>query len=74
MQGQITKFHSDKGVGIITADNGAKYRFLASEIVNTAEELVGHSVDFLVHERRPKEILVLAGSPWTVFSGSSRRH
>ena len=74
MQGQITKVHSDKGVGIITADNGAKYRFVASEIVNAGDELIGHSVDFLVHQRRPMEILVLAGSPWTVFAGSSRRH
>lgn len=73
MQGQITRFHTDKGVGIITADNGAKYRFVASEIVNRAEELIGHSVDFLVHERRPKDILLLAGSPWSVFAGS-RRH
>ena len=74
MQGQITKFRSDMGVGVITADNGAKYRFAAKELVNAAAELVGHSVDFLVHQRQPKEILVLTGSPWHVFAGNGRAH
>jgi cold shock CspA family protein len=72
MQGQITKFRSDIGIGVITADDGAKYRFAINEIVNRVDDLTGHSVDFLVHQRRPKEILVLAGSPWTVFAGSGR--
>jgi len=74
MLGQITKFHSDMGVGVIAAENGMEYRFAAGELVNEAKELVGQAVDFLIHQRQPKDILVLTGSPWHVFAGKRRRH
>lgn len=74
MLGQITKFRSDMGMGVICAENGVEYRFAAGELVNTPEELVGQAVDFLVHQRQPKDILVLTGSPWHVFANKRRHH
>lgn len=71
MQGQITKFRSDIGYGVITAEDGAKYRFAKSEVVNLNGKLVGHEVDFMLDQRAPRQIILLTGSPFTVFAGSS---
>lgn len=72
MYGQITKFHSRIGAGVIRTDDGRKYRFAGSEIMNGRKEMIGLGVDFLLAGRRPHKIIVLAGSPWTAF-GEIRR-
>ncbi|MEZ5900636.1 MAG: hypothetical protein R3D51_14220 [Hyphomicrobiaceae bacterium] len=69
MQGQIETFRRDIGVGIIKAEDGRKYRFVRRDIVNTRFQLAGEEVDFVLDGRSPKEIIVLAGSPWSVFAG-----
>lgn len=71
MQGQITKFREDIGYGVITADDGTRFRFAKAEVMNLNGKLVGHEVDFLLDARQPKEIILLTGTPFTVFSGSS---
>lgn len=73
MYGEIIKFRPEIGTGVIKAEDGRKYRFVSSEIVNRGQELVGQSVDFVLKERRPKKIIVLSGSPWTAFGTISRR-
>jgi hypothetical protein len=67
MQGQITKFRSDLGIGIIRAEDGRSFRFRGSSLLNARTDLVGESVDFLLTSRRPKDIVVLRGSPWKAF-------
>jgi len=70
MHGRITKFSTKDGFGVIEADDGAKYRFAKSEVVNLNGKLVGHSVDFLLNARRPQDIILMTGSPWSVFGGT----
>jgi hypothetical protein len=67
MYGQIIRFHNDIGYGVIDAENGRKYRFAKAEIVNSSKDLVGQNVDFIVNARRPCQIIMMAGSPWTAF-------
>jgi hypothetical protein len=69
MHGRITKFSDKVGFGVIEAEDGAKYRFAKTEVMNLNGKLVGHSVDFVVAARRPKEIILMTGSPWTAFGG-----
>jgi cold shock CspA family protein len=71
MHGRITKFSTAVGYGVIEAEDGSKYRFAKSEVVNLNGRLVGHTVDFLVASRRPKDIILMTGSAWTVFGGAS---
>jgi hypothetical protein len=68
MQGQITKFHEDIGFGVISTADGHKYRFSRSDIRNPNGRLVGLDVDFLVESRSPRDIILLHGSPWSVFA------
>ncbi len=68
MQGHITKFREDLGVGVIETDEGRKYRFSGQEIVNRNGRVVGHDVDFVVESTRAKDIILLTGTPWHVFS------
>jgi len=70
MHGQITKFSEKVGFGVIEADDGSKYRFDKSAVMNLNGRLVGHSVDFLVAARRPTDIILMTGSPWNVFGGN----
>jgi cold shock CspA family protein len=70
MHGQITKFSDEIGFGVIEAENGAKYRFAKSEVKNLNGRLVGHSVDFVVAARRPTDIILMTGTPWTAFGGT----
>ena len=72
IQGEITKFRNDIGFGVIVADNGRKYRFTESEVINSTSSLVGLSVDFVVVASRPTDIILLNGSPWTVFGPAGR--
>ncbi len=70
MYGRITKFSDKVGFGVIEAEDGSKYRFEKAEIKNLNGRLVGHNVDFLVAARRPKDIILMTGSPWTAFGGN----
>ncbi len=69
VHGRITKFSEEVGFGVIEADDGAKYRFAKTEIKNLNGHLVGHTVDFLVAARRPKDIFLMTGTPWSAFGG-----
>lgn len=71
MQGQITKFHETIGFGVIAATDGRKYRFSKTDIRNPNGRLVGLDVDFLVESRSPRDIILLHGSPWSVFAPAS---
>lgn len=71
MEGRITKFSDNVGFGVIEAENGFKYRFAKTEILNLNGRLVGHTVDFEVAARRPKDIILMTGTPWTAFGGVS---
>ncbi len=71
MQGQIVKFHDDIDVGIIVAENGRKFRFKKSEVVNLNGKLVGHDVDFVADKTAPKDIILMTGSPWSVFANTN---
>lgn len=73
MYGQITKFRDDIGVGVIEAEDGRKYRFAKTEVVNTADRLIGQGVDFLIVASRPRQIIMMSGSPWTAFGGLAAR-
>ena len=72
LQGQITKFISQHGIGIIRAEDGRSYRFSGANVVSGAAPAVGAEVDFLVDARRPVEIVMLTATPWTAFAGSAR--
>lgn len=67
MYGRIVKFRDDIGVGVIHAESGDAFRFTTGDLVNRASHLVGTEVDFLISERKPREILLMKGSPWSVF-------
>lgn len=71
MHGQIIKFSDKVGYGVIKAEDGSKYRFAKSEVLNLNGRLVGHTVDFLVAKRRPKDIILMTGTPWTAFGGKA---
>jgi cold shock CspA family protein len=69
MYGEIKKFRRDLGVGVIEAENGCKYRFNRSAILNRRDDLEGQEVHFSLSSLNPREIIVLAGSPWAAFGG-----
>jgi RNA:NAD 2'-phosphotransferase (TPT1/KptA family) len=71
MHGNIVSYHADLGQGVIATPDGRRFRFNFSEIRNPNGNPVGADVDFLVESRRPKDIILLHGSIWTVFQ--SRR-
>lgn len=74
MHGSITKFKANLGVGVIVAEDGRKYRFKGDEIVNLNGKIVGHEVDFEVNRvARPKDIILLTGTPWSVFGPKARK-
>lgn len=72
MLGQIESFRRDIGAGIIRCEDGRKLRFQRNHLVNARETNVGEEVDFVLDGRTPREIIVLAGSPWAVFAGASQ--
>ena len=73
MYGEITKYQDDIGFGVIEAENGRKYRFTKSDIVSSVRQLLGEGVDFIVDANRPRQIVMLSGSPWTAFGGICAR-
>lgn len=73
MLGHIVSFRREIGVGIIRCENGRKYRFQRHSLVNARAELEGEEVDFLLSGVTPHAIVVLAGSPWSVFAPEAQR-
>ena len=75
MQGRIIKFHETLKVGVIKTTDGRKVRFESVEVVNPNGRLVGYEVDFVAPRpgQRPQDIILLTGSPWTVFSGPGKK-
>lgn len=73
MIGRITKFYRHIGVGIITAEDGRKFRFHSRDLTNRAGRSSGVEVDFEIRSGSPREIIPLTGSPWTAFGGPARR-
>ncbi|MBS0249662.1 MAG: hypothetical protein JSR78_01185 [Proteobacteria bacterium] len=69
MYGEIKKFRADIGVGVIRGEDGRSFRFAGGDIRNGIENLEGHEVHFELGERKARDIIVLAGSPWTAFGG-----
>lgn len=72
MLGQIESFRRDIGAGVIRCEDGRKVRFQRNHLVNARETIVGEEVDFVLDGRTPREIIVLAGSPWSVFAGAAQ--
>lgn len=69
MYGEIKSFHSSIGVGVIVAEDGSKYRFQRSAVLNRRDDLEGEEVHFEPQSFKAREIIVLAGSPWAAFGG-----
>lgn len=69
MYGEIKKFRRDIGVGVIEGEDGRKYRFERSQILNRDADLEGQEVHFDLASLKPQSIIVLAGSPWAAFGG-----
>ena len=83
MQGQVLKFRSDIGVGVIQGvvpearlrhDDGRSYRFTRTEILNAdvTAALVGRDVDFVIEALNPRAIIFNSGSPWTALGSANR--
>lgn len=70
MHGRITKFHDSLNVGVIVGDDGRSYRFAKADVVNLNGKLVGHTADFLLRARRPTDIILMTGTPFSVFAGT----
>jgi len=70
--GRISKYREDIGVGVIVADDGRKYRFFRSDVLNRNHAIPGEDVDFIPLGHRPIEIIVMKGSPWTAFGAGLR--
>jgi len=70
MLGTIESFRRDIGAGIIKAEDGRKYRFQRHSLINPRLSLAGEEADFTLSGRTPQDIIVLAGSPWSVFAGA----
>jgi hypothetical protein len=71
MYGAITKFRPDLGVGIIRGENGSRYRFSKGALRNGLTRLEGDEVDFELTGLKARDIVVLAGSPWTALGAFS---
>lgn len=67
MEGRVTKFYRELGVGIIAAEDGRKYLFRTQQVMNRHVPIIDQEVDFEVDRGRPTQIIVLAGSAWTAF-------
>lgn len=69
MYGEITKFRSDIGIGVIVAEDGRKYRFDGNDVRNRFDDLEGVEVYFETASVKANDVIVLAGSPWTALGG-----
>ncbi len=74
MQGQITKYDSKLGYGVIAAEDGRKYRFAKTEVINVNGRLVGYEVDFLLKAARARDVILMTGTPFTVFADPRKRN
>lgn len=70
MHGQIIKFREDLGFGVIRTEDGGRFRFTRGEIKNPDSRLIGLHADFLLEQRRAKDIILMQGSVWTAFGAS----
>ena len=70
MYGYIKKFDDKTGCGVIETDAGERFRFSKSEVRNPNGKLVGYAADFLIDTRKPKEIVLMQGTAWTVFGST----
>ncbi len=67
MNGRVVKIVGTIGMGIIVADNGQKFRFRISDVLNAHLTSDDQDVDFVPERGCAKAIVVLDGSPWTAF-------
>jgi hypothetical protein len=71
MYGEIVKFNSKLGFGVIETATGERFRFAKSAVKNPNGKLVGYGADFLMDARQPRDIFLMHGTPWTAFDQSS---
>ena len=72
MNGRISKFRDDIGVGVIVTDDGRKFRFAQADVLNRNDAILGQDVDFIPVGHRPTDIILMTGSPWTAFGAIAR--
>jgi hypothetical protein len=72
VNGRISKFREDIGIGVIVADDGRKFRFVQSEVLNRNDAVIGQDVDFVPVGHRPTDIILMSGSPWTAFGAAAQ--
>jgi len=72
MQGQITKYRPDLGIGVIASESGHRFRFSTAALVNPDAHLLNADVDFETREGRASDVILLRGDPWTVFGTAAR--
>lgn len=70
MFGRVTKQSRDARTGVITSEDGRRYRFCSADVVNMPASLVGQNADFLVRDGRAVELIVMCGNPFTVFAAA----
>lgn len=70
MHGQIIKYDDRIGAGVIAAEDGRRFRFLRSQLLNARDTIVGREVDFVLAARHPVDIIVMSGTVWTAFGDS----
>lgn len=71
MRGEITKFNETLSVGVITAEDGRRFRFAKDAVVNLNGRMLGYEVDFVASRNGPADIILMTGTPWQVFAGST---
>ncbi len=54
MHGQITKFSEKVGFGVIEAEDGSKYRFDKSAVMNLNGRLIGHNEGRIAYQNTPE--------------------
>jgi hypothetical protein len=74
MQGEITKYRDDLGIGVIRTAGGGRYRFARQQIRSSIDLLlIGQEVDFVLRAGRPTDIIITSASPWLAFMGCDRQ-
>jgi len=73
MHGEIIKYDDRIGAGVVAAEDGRRFRFLRSRLLNARDRIVGREVDFVLAARHPVDIIVMSGTPWTVFGDTRER-
>lgn len=68
MHGRIITYSEKLGHGVIAGEDGRRFRFARNRIINPNGKLVGYEVDFIVESLIPRDIILLTGTPWSVFA------